>query len=155
MELPASLTIYDCAYALDGGTTVLEARDEAGGERSVVLVQHLFPQPDPSLDELPGRLYFDDELVPLRSELEAQVLALLRQADVRCSDSPTDRGDSFLLSPNALILSEDIRQVLSNSPEGNLRAMLASVIAFVESDEYLQFAERVKQAADATRPPLT
>jgi|GEM_PF-1382022 len=151
MALPGRLTIHDSAYALDGGTTFLDATDETGRKHSVALIQHAFPQPDPSLDEVPGRLYFDDELVPMRSELETQVLALLRKADVRFSDSHADEGESTRISPNALILGDEIRQVLSRGPEDNIRALSSAVVAFVESEEYLQFAERVEQAADTTR----
>jgi len=151
MVLPASLTVHNCAYALDGGTTVLQATDEAGRERGVMLVQHAFPQPSPSLGALPGRLYFDGELVPMRSDLETRVLALLRAAEVRYSGPLPDQCESLQLSPNALILGEDIRQVLSRGPEDNIRALLAAVVKYVESEAYLRFAERVEQAADMTR----
>jgi hypothetical protein len=149
--LPETLTVHNCAYALDGGTTVLQATDEAGCERFVMLVQHSFPQPSPSLGALPGRLYFDGELVPMRSHLEARLLELLQAAEVRYSGPPGHQGESIQLSPNALILSEDIRQVLSRGPVENIRALLAAVVEFVESEAYLRFAERVEQAADTTR----
>lgn len=151
MELPARLVVHNSAYALDGGTTVLRATDEAGREHGVMLVQHAFPQPSPSLGATPGRLYFDGELAPVRSDLEAGVLALLRAAEVRYSEGGPEHGERIQLSPNALILGEDIRQVLTRGPEENIRALLAYVVRFVESEEYLRFAERVEQAADPMR----
>jgi hypothetical protein len=151
MVLPVKLTVHNSAYALDGGTTVLQAIDEAGRNRAVMLVQHAFPQPSPSLGVLPGRLYLDSELIPIRSDLEAGVLALLRAAEVRYSGPCPDPGEGIQLSPNALILGEDIRQVLTRGPEDNIRALLAAVVHFVESEGYLRFADRVEQAADTTQ----
>ena len=151
MELPARLTVHNFVYALDGGTTVLQATDEAGRDRVVMLVQHAFPQPSPSLGAMPGRLYFDGDLVPMRSDLEIGLLSLLREAKVRCSEPRHDQVGGIQLSPNALILGEDIRQVLTRGPEDNIRALLAAVVEFVESEAYLRFAERVEQAADPTR----
>src|SRR5205809_408595 len=101
MVLPAKLTVHRFAYALDGGTTVLQATDEAGRDRTVMVVQHAFPQPSPSLEAMPGRLYFDGELVPMRSDLETGLVSLLRAAEVRYSEPPTI-GASVQLSPNTL-----------------------------------------------------
>ena len=56
-----------------------------------------------------------------------------------------------MLSTNAIVVGEDIRQVLTRGPEENIRALLAEVIRFVDSDEYLRFQKRVEQAADTTR----
>ncbi len=151
MMLPAKLTVHNSAYALDGGTTVLQATDEAGQDHAVMLVQHAFPQPSPSLGALPGRLYFDRELVPMRSDLEAGLVSLLRAAEVRYSQPRHDQGEHIQLSPNALILGEDIRRVLTRGPEDNIPALLAAVVEFVGSEAYLRFAERVEQAADPTR----
>jgi hypothetical protein len=151
MTLPAHLTLRDSAHALDGGTTSLMATDEAGCQHGVTLVQHSRPQASPSFDAVPGRLYFDGRLVPLRSELEAAVLALLKSAGVRFEGRPPFGGETFQHSPNALILGDDIREVLARGPEDNIRALTAKVIAFVESDEYLSFADRVEQETDDTR----
>jgi hypothetical protein len=79
--LPAQLTMCDFAIATDGGTIFLRAIDETDREHRIVLAQHAFPR-RPSTDSVPGRLYFDDHLVPLRSELEARVLSLLRSSPV-------------------------------------------------------------------------
>jgi hypothetical protein len=151
MMLPARFTVHSFDYLLDGGTTVLRATDETARERAVMLVQHAFPRPSPSLGALPGRLYFDNELILIRSDLEARVLSLLRKAEVRYSGPLPEQGERLQLSPNALILGEDIRQVLTRGPEDSIRALLAAVVQFVESESYVHFADRVEQAADATR----
>lgn len=150
MTLPARLTLRNSAYALDGGTTSLMATDEAGRQHSVTLVQHSRPEASTSFDAVPGRLYFDGQLVPIRSAMEAAVLSLLKAAEVRFEGRPPFGGETFQLSPNALILGDDIREVFTRGSEDNIRALTAKVIAFVESDEYLFFAERVEQASDET-----
>lgn len=150
VTLPSRLTVHDAAYALDGGTTSLRARDEAGREHAVLLVQHSRPEASPSFDAVPGRLYYDGELVPIRSALESGILSLLKSAEVRYVE-PHHQGEPLQLSPNALILGDDIRDVLTRGTEDNIRALTARVVGFVESDEYLRFAERVEQAADGTR----
>lgn len=151
MLLPAKLTIHNAAYALDGGTTEFHVTDEAGRDRTVVLVQHASPRPSDSLEALPGRLYVDGELISLRSTEEASLLALLRTADINCTPLPL-QNDGLQLSPHhSLILGDDIRQVLHRSPEDNIRAMLTAVVEFVESDAYLHFANRIQQAADPVR----
>lgn len=141
-------------YFLDGGTTILRATDEAGRGHGIVLAQHAFPQAGPCRDAIPGRLYFDGELISIRSELEAEVVRLLRTAEVRyikAAEPEPDQGEPIQPSPNALILGDDIRQVLSRGPEENMHAFLASIVQFVESEEYLRFAECVEQAADQTK----
>jgi len=70
------LTITGCTAAADGGTVGLSATDKVGAKHRIQLNQHAFPR----RDEAPGRLIFDGELVPLRSEMEVRVLSLLRAA---------------------------------------------------------------------------
>jgi hypothetical protein len=151
MTLPSRLTLHDSLFALDGGTTYLKATDEPGQERTVMLVQHSRPEASPRFDAVSGRLYFDGQPVPVRSELEAGVLSLLKSAKVQYIEPPARQGVTIQLSPNVLIIGDDIREVLTRGPEENIRALTARVIGFVESDEYLLFAERVERAADPTR----
>jgi hypothetical protein len=84
-------------------------------------------------------------------EMEAGVLSLLRSAEVRFDGRPPFDGETFHPSPNALILGDDIREVFTRGPEDNIRALTAKVVAFVESDEYLSFAERVERKKHETR----
>jgi hypothetical protein len=151
-SFPARLMIHNSAYALDGGTISLQAVDEGGEEHRIVLVQHAHPDSSPSRDAIPGRLYFDGELIPIRSDLEAQLLRLLRGAEIEYSpaDLEEQRGRQIELSPNVLILGEDIRQVLGRSPENNLRGLLGELLSFVESEACLSFAAKVECAGDLT-----
>jgi hypothetical protein len=146
--LPAQLTIHDCAYRLDGGTISLAASDEAGNEHLIVLIQHR--STSPSEDEIPGRLYFDRQLVPMRSEMELELLGLLRASPCHPSPGEEERGEPIALSPNVGIFGEDIRQMLTRSPEDNLQALRTEVVSYVESEAYLAFAGEVERAADQT-----
>lgn len=146
------ITFHNYFYALDGGTTWVIGQDETGSNHTVVLVQHTHPQPSDSLEGLPGRVYWNGELVPIRSRREAELLRLLRNAEVAYSPTPDEQSeDRIELSPNALILGNDIRQLLHGRPEENLKALLAQVVEFVESEQYVLFAQTVEQAADEAR----
>ena len=85
--LPTRLVVRGCALTLDGGTIHLFADDEAGHQVSIVLATSL-----PGSSLVAGRLYFDDGLVPIRSEREAQILKLLSEANVQTPRVPP-RGD--------------------------------------------------------------
>jgi hypothetical protein len=141
--LPKQLVLHASRYYMDGGTACLEATDEAGQPHAVMLVQSVFP--GGNTFGIPGRLYLDEELVELRSEREAQVLALLRAAEVRYTPPTEQAGERVTLSPNALILGEDIKEVLSRGPEENIRGLRDRIVEFVESPRYVAFAAEVEQ----------
>ncbi len=63
----------------------------------------------------------------------------------------TESAERIELSPNALILGENIREALALGPEERIRVLTWRVIEFIESGLYLSFAERVEQAADEAR----
>lgn len=149
--LPTRLTIRNCAHALDGGTIWLEASDEAGSHREVELIQHASPASSAWPDRIPGRLYFDGQLVPMRSGLETELLALLRSAEVLYEPPVRPKEVAFKLSPKRSVLGEDIREMCARNPVDNQRALKAELIRFVESEQYIRFAEKVEQAADQTR----
>jgi hypothetical protein len=144
--MPTKLTITNAAFMLDGGTTSLSATDETGNSHLVRLAQHAYDWPGAPPHRIPGHLYFDDEVVTVRSADEAVILQLLRNADVQLerTDEPPI-GERIELSKNALILGDDIKRVLANTPEQNLREMLQQVIDYVGSAEYVQFAEAVER----------
>jgi hypothetical protein len=129
------LVLHTSQYCLDGGTTILKGIDESNRDREVMLVQSMFQE----MREfgIPGRLYLDGELVPVRSELESQVLAMLRASEIRSIPTKKNEGKSISVSPNALILSQDIKDVLTRGPEENIRALRDQVIEKVESPQYL------------------
>jgi hypothetical protein len=81
VDLPQRLTLTDTRFFMDGGTTIITAIDERGGERSVMLVQRVFA--GGNTFGIPGRLYLDDDPVAVRSEAELRLVAVIQAADVR------------------------------------------------------------------------
>jgi hypothetical protein len=147
--LPSRIVVRDSAYALDGGTIHLRATDERGRELSILLVQHAFPQASPSMDLIPGRLYFGSKLVPIRSELEERVLRLLSEAEVQAPPPPPPQPPR----KNTLIVGDDIKAFMSRTPEENCRAFLREIVEFVRSERYVTFAAEVERAAQRHAEP--
>jgi hypothetical protein len=86
-EMNTEFIIEEADALLDGGSIFLVLRDTDGRKHRVELVQSMFPSP-PGSGRLPGRLYFDDELVPIRSEIEVTLLSGLKNATGPTSVSP-------------------------------------------------------------------
>ena len=150
---PTKLVLRSSAYFLDGGSIVLSGTDAAGRKRSIMLVQSVL-RGDSSW--ILGRLYLDGDPVPVRSELESGVLAALRDAEVHYAASAEEgAGERIELSPDALILGDDIKQVLARGPEENIRALRDQVLQRVESAEYVSFAAEVDSGHVPERTGLT
>src|SRR4051794_18758046 len=88
-EVPTRIVVRRCAMRLDGGTIHLYATDEAGREFSITLATSW-----PASSFVAGRLYVDDDLVPMRSEREAQILKVLSEAKIEAPRLPPDRRTS-------------------------------------------------------------
>jgi hypothetical protein len=140
--LPRRIIVRGSEYMLDGGTIHLHATDERGREVGIMLVQHLFPHPGLSMDVIPGRLYFGPQLVPIRSELEERLLQLLSESEVQAPPPPPPQPPR----KNMLILGDDIKAVMTRTPEENIRAFLREIVEFVRSERYVTFAAEVEHA---------
>jgi hypothetical protein len=119
MKLPGTILIHRTLYATDGGTILLEVFDENGNNYEIRLNQHAFPHRRSS-NEIPGRLYFDRQLVPIRSEAEKAIMNLLRNMKIQIDPPKGDQNQTH------------------------------EIISFVESEEYIQFAQKVELAASQT-----
>lgn len=141
---PKRLRIKEIRYIRDGGTTMVLGWDSWWRRRWITLTQHLFDE----IGEFgpPGRLYMDWYLVPMRSELERDILALLRRclAELRaeCQRKRSPPGEEDQERPASYF----------DSPERSIH-FLEQVIAFVESDEYGK-ARGIKISGEATDGPL-
>jgi hypothetical protein len=139
MHWPKKLTIHLIALARDGGSQMLHCTDERGAKRCIELHQRMFLRHMRGHEPIPGRLHLDQHALELRSTEEAGLVALLRSADYHCdlriifSD-----GDPRRTGPEYQCTDEG-RQKL----EEDLRARVAGLIAFVESEEYRVFGERI------------
>ena len=134
MNIPLRLTFYSAAYALDGGSTTLYATDEQGKEHRVYLPRG-FDSDDPSAPrQTTGLLYFDNELIPVRSPLEANLLRLFREALLAPRSVP--RPGAMKLTPPFAVVGDDLERLARGTADDNLRFLVDSVITYVESDAY-------------------
>ncbi|HEY1017100.1 MAG TPA: hypothetical protein VGE07_30580 [Herpetosiphonaceae bacterium] len=140
------LIITDGMYALDGGSITLDVRDAAGATHAIELAQRLFLDSAPPAS-IPGRLYFDAALVPIRSELERRIIAALGDATIA---APPPQTDNLPAGPR-LILGDDIAAIQQAPWEDNLARWQREIIAFVQSDEYVRLAATIPRA-DADPP---
>ncbi len=136
-ELPTRIVVRDCAMALDGGTIHLSAKDEAGRPVSIMLATSL---PSSSM-RVAGRLYFDGDLVPIRSEREAGILKLLSEATVEAPRLPAHVQKSRMV-----VIGQDIKDFLEQTPEENCTAFLRKIIESVQSESYLRLATDEERA---------
>ena len=139
MEVPSGVAVEDGAFATDGGSISLALTEPDSCRHTLLLTQHLLPRWDPD-GPLLGRLYFDQELVPIRSEAEAGLLEALRTA--RFPEEKPARGASGRGSPG-LAVGDDIKEFLGKveaGPTAALRHQVESVVRSVESDEHVRFA---------------
>lgn len=134
MELPESITIVESSFMLDGGTTILHVVSAAGEGFRIRLNERMFDSFNA------GRLYFNDELIEVRSDEEAAIVDLLRNASIAPKDRPPASSGNKI-SKDAMILGDDIREVFESSPEENLRNFRDFIVEYVESPEYVQIAK--------------
>jgi hypothetical protein len=129
--LPNRIIVRNCAIRLDGGTIHLIGTDEAGREFSVMLVTQL-PTGRPL--GVSGRLYFNGELVPMRSDREAQILRLLSEATIEVPPLSLARRE-----PRITVIGDDIREFFDHAPEENCRAFIRRIVEAVKSEGYLRY----------------
>ena len=142
MKIPAQLTFIESFYLTDGGTIVLIGEESNNSRHEVTLFQSLFLEEfEPK--KIPGRLYFDQQLIAVRSEQETQVLRLL-QAGVTIEDTPAPPNPAAF--PNerpGMIVGDDLKDYFSKLAEGKnavIRHLLDQMVARVESEDYLELA---------------
>jgi hypothetical protein len=134
MNVPLRLTFYSADYALDGGSTTLYATDEHGAEHHVFLPRNFYSDGSSRPRQTTGLLYFDDELIPVRSAAESNLLRLFREAPLAPRSVP--RPDSMNLTSPFAVVGDDLERLVRGTEEDNLRFLVDSVIAYIESDAY-------------------
>lgn len=130
MDIPLRLTFYSAGYALDGGSTTLFATDEQGKEHRVYLPRGF----DSNGGQTTGLLYFDGELIPVRSAFESNLLRLFREAQLAHRSIP--RPGAMKLTAPFAVVGDELERVVRGTAEENLRLLVDSVITYVESDAY-------------------
>jgi hypothetical protein len=122
---------------LDGGTILLSATDDTGRQVSIMLTT-LLPG---SSTRAAGRLYFDGDLVPMRSEREAGILKLVSEAKVEAPRLPPNRRTSRMA-----IIGNDIKEFFEQTPEENCKAFIRRIVESVQSENYLRLATDEERA---------
>ena len=144
MALPRRFSLLDLAIATDGGTVFVHGEDESGRKRTISLVQRVNPHRNGPSDRIPGRLYFDGELVPLRSEIEAGVLTLLRESAAREADKLTvtftTRIIDFVVSDEYLRFAERVESVAGQATDPNRYTVWVACDAESRRQIVVQFA---------------
>lgn len=148
MELPENLTFVDGFYFTDGGSIVLLADAPDGARRQITLGQHRFLEfYDPNV--LPGRLYFDHLLVPVRSTMEVEVMALLQTGEIVPGEPPEPEKDKGTTeSGPVVIVGDDLKNYYAKVAEGKretIRHLIQQVIDYVGSREYVRTAKKIQE----------
>ena len=105
------------------------------GEDGTSLKIHLSQWRLPGMSD-PGRLFVDSKLVAIRSEQEAAIIALLKNANVSASQKiPPPQPKK------RIILGDDIKPVMEQSESDNIEQFRNEIVAYLKSDEYLDVAE--------------
>ncbi len=140
MRIPDRFVIEDGAYAMDGGSIALNVRDPEGEEHDIVLWQHMFTE-QINPDKMPGRLYFDKILIPVREEMESQILTALREARLDEAIAESKRSEESSEWSPGVIIGDDIKEYrskISESPKAALTHLVRQLIEYVESADYIE-----------------
>ncbi|MEN8240565.1 MAG: hypothetical protein ABFS17_01490 [Chloroflexota bacterium] len=145
MKIPTQLTFIQSFYLTDGGTIVLIGEEPNMTRHEITLYQSLLlHQIDPN--KLPGRLYFNRQLIAVRSESEAQILRLLQTGEIiEEPPAPSEVNPTVKKSPG-MVVGDDLKAYSAKLAEGKaavIRHLRDQMIARVESQEYLELAQQL------------
>lgn len=125
MKLPQSIELDGVGYSLDGGSRTISVTDQNGIGHKIELIQHgliskIFR------NRLPGRLYFDKEIVPVRSEMEFALIELIENGKL---DPPRHAIEHY----GGI---DKIEELLADAKK--------AIFDYVLSDEYVIFANWIE-----------
>jgi hypothetical protein len=142
MNIPNELIVVTGAYATDGGSISILAREPHGTRHAIVLWQHMFVENfDPK--KMPGRLYFDNTLLEVRSDRENMLIAALKNAKF---ESITPQKQAKAKDTREAIFGQDIKDYMNKieeGPDAALAHLIDQLIEYVESYDYVELAERL------------
>jgi hypothetical protein len=148
MEIPEKLTIIDGFYFTDGGSIVLIAEEPDSTHHQITLAQHRFLEIyDPNL--LPGRLYFNHLMVPVRSEMEAKLIALMQDNEIVPVEPPEPKKDEASTGDGpVVVVGDDLKEYYAKVGEGKgevIQHLIENLINFVQSREYVRIAKKIEK----------
>lgn len=151
MKIPEKITTVECFYLTDGGSIVLVVEQPNGTRHQITLAQHLFLETfDPN--RLPGRLYFDHLIVPVRSEMEARLIALLQASEIVPAEPPEPKNNGAPFGDGlGVIVGDDLKEYYAKAAEGKgeaLQHLIENLILFVQSSEYVSIAKKFERGGN-------
>ena len=148
MKIPSTLTILNGAFATDGGSISLLLSDPHGQKHNVLLTQHLLPPSGLPGERISGRLYFNGSLVEVRSKDELSIISALKKANIETPAPEKSRINVIDTQNPGMVVGDDIKDYYSRiaeGPESALRHLVSELAGYVESEEYVTFAENQKK----------
>ena len=154
MEIPEKLTIVDGFYFTDGGSIVLIAEEPDSTRHQITLAQHRFLEIyDPNL--LPGRLYFNHLMIPVRSEMETKLIALMPASEIVPVEPPeSEKGETSTGDGPVVIVGDDLKEYYAKVTEGKEEAiqhLIENLINFVQSREYIRIAKKFEKKVNGDK----
>ncbi len=145
MEIPEKLKIVEGFYLTNGGSIVLVAEEPNSTRHQITLAQHMFLEIfDPNL--LPGRLYFNHLMVPIRSEMEAKLIALIQVSEIHPVEPPEEEIEKASTGDGpVVVVGDDLKEYYAKMSEGMeevIRHLIENLINFVQSREYVRIAKK-------------
>jgi hypothetical protein len=144
MDLPAAIIIIDGAFATDGGSISLLVSDTEGQRHEILLTQHLLLPSGYPGERKTGRLYFDGSIVAVRSDQERSLISMLKSAEMEVPSPEGEHPGIISRDQPGMIVGDDIAAYYSKieeGPEAALRHLVQALIDYVESPEYVTYAE--------------
>lgn len=148
MEIPGKLTFVDGYYFTDGGSIVLIGEEPDKTRHQITLAQHRFLEIfDPKL--LPGRLYFNHLMVPVRSEMEAELIALVQASEIVPAErAEAERGEAPSKSGPVVVVGDDLKEYYAKVVKGKeetIQHLVENLVKFVQSREYVRIAKKIEK----------
>jgi hypothetical protein len=95
---------------------------------------------------LPGRLYFDHLMVPIRSEMEAKLIALIQVSEILPVEPPElEKNKSSTRDGPVVVVGDDLKEYYAKMSEGMeevIQHLIENLINFVQSREYVRIAKK-------------
>ena len=89
-----------------------------------------------------GRLLFNNHLIPVRSEEEAQIIRLLKNAATSQEKFEVPGTIEIRIIKNEIVRGAEINKYLNKPVSDEQRNFCDQMIAYVESGEYVQIAQQ-------------
>jgi len=144
MDFDGITSVLEGAFATDGGSISLLLSEADGTKHSLLLTQHLLPPCGCPDERKTGRIYFDGQLIGVRSKEEKALILMLKRAKPDVSPGLSGTSDRQTFSRPGMIVGKDIEDYsarIAEGPESALRYLVGEVLRYVESDEYVSHAE--------------